>query len=57
MNPKEILDTLDYLNINEIEMANVELGEMGKERIRKKIKNTIKIIEIKKLRKLPLRLH
>ncbi|MDK0661550.1 hypothetical protein QTH30_03485 [Clostridium perfringens] len=42
MNPKEILDTLDYLNINEIEMANVELGEMGKERIRKKIKNAIK---------------
>lgn len=51
MNPKEILDTLDYLNINEIEMANVELGEMGKERIRKKIKNTIKNSRNKKIKK------
>lgn len=51
MNPKEILDDLDCLKINEIEMANVELGEMGKERIRKKIKNTIKNSRNKKIKK------
>lgn len=42
MNPKEILNNIDDINIDDIEMAKVDLDEIGKERIRKRIKNTLK---------------
>ncbi|MDZ5253453.1 DUF4179 domain-containing protein [Clostridium sp. LIBA-8841] len=51
MNPKDILDKIDEINIDEIEIAKVDLGEIGKERVRKKIKNTIKDRKNKKFKK------
>lgn len=51
MNPKDILDKIDGINIDEIEIAKVDLGEIGKERVRKKFKNTIKDKRNKKLKK------
>lgn len=42
MNPKEILDNLEYINIDEIDMANTDLGDRGKERVRRKINSRIK---------------
>lgn len=51
MNPKDILDKIDEINSDEIEIAKVDLGEIGKERVRKKIKNTIKDKRNKKLKK------
>lgn len=51
MDPKDILDKIDEINIDEIEITNINLGEMGKERIRKKLKNTIKDRKNKKFKK------
>lgn len=42
MNPKEILDNIDNLDINDIELPNIEITEIEKERARNNIKNTIK---------------
>lgn len=51
MNSKDILDKIGEINIDEIEIAKVDLGEVGKERIRKKLKNTIKDRRNKKFKK------
>lgn len=42
MEPKDILENIDEFDLDNIELAKVDLDEMGKERIRKNFKNTIK---------------
>lgn len=48
MNPKEILDNIDNLDINDIEIPSIEITEIEKERAKINIKNTIKSREVNK---------